>query len=170
MKNIIPFVVTILAIAYLGILASCQKPESKSVESTPTYDHVANAIWIENFDLASKQAKAENKYMLLDFTGSDWCGWCITLNNEVFSKDSFQSYAKDNLVLVELDFPQTKKQSDEIKKQNNALAQKYGIRGFPTILILNSEGELVAQTGYRRGGPDAYVAYLKEVIAKAKKG
>jgi len=154
MKNIIQFSATILAIVFLGILVSCQKPES-------------NVNWIENFDVASKQAEAKNKYMLLDFTGSDWCPPCIKLAKEVFSQDSFKSYAKDKLILVELDFPRGKKQSAEIIKQNQTLARKYEIRGYPTIIILDSKGKLVAKTGYQSGGPDAYVAHIKALIENA---
>jgi thioredoxin-related protein len=99
---------------------------------------------------------------MLDFTGSDWCGWCIKLKKEVFSQEAFQEYAESELVLVELDFPRNKLQSDELKAQNQALAQKYGVRGFPTIILLSPEGELIARTGYRPGGAEAYVAHLKE--------
>jgi len=126
--------------------------------------------WVTDFEAASKQAKEEGKYMLLDFTGSDWCGWCIKLDKEVFSKSAFKDFAKENLIAVELDFPRRKEISDETKKQNEALAQKYGIRGFPTILILSPEGELVQKTGYRKGGADAYVKHIEEIIAKHKDG
>jgi len=102
--------------------------------------------------------------MLLDFTGSDWCGWCIKLKKEVFTKAAFKKYADAELVLVELDFPRNKPQSQEIKEQNEALAKKYGIRGFPTIVLLSPEGELVGKTGYRRGGAEAYVKHLEELI------
>jgi protein disulfide-isomerase len=122
--------------------------------------------WLTDFEAAKTKAAAENKAMLLDFTGSDWCGWCIKLDKEVFSKQAFQDYAASNLVLVELDFPRSKEQSAEVKAQNEALAKRYNIRGFPTILILSSDGELVEKTGYQRGGAAAYVEHLKEIIEK----
>lgn len=121
-----------------------------------------------DFEAAKAKAVAEQKPMLLDFTGSDWCGWCIKLDKEVFSQQAFQAYAADSLVLVELDFPRRKAQSDELKAQNEALAQKYNIRGFPTIVVLSPEGELLGRTGYRPGGPEAYVDHLKAIVASAK--
>lgn len=117
--------------------------------------------WKDNLEKALQQAKKENKAVLVNFTGSDWCVWCIRLTEEVFSKKEFETYAKKNLVLVKLDFPQKIKQSTEIKMYNNNLAQKYGIQGFPTILLFNSAGKLVLTTGYQPGGPKNYVEHLK---------
>ena len=122
--------------------------------------------WMTDFAAAQAKARAENKPLLVDFTGSDWCGWCIRLDKEVFSQSAFQAYAAAELVLVEIDFPRRKTLSAELKAQNEALAQQYEIRGFPTILLLSPEGELIEKTGYRRGGPESYVAHLKEILAK----
>ena len=130
---------------------------------------VASEGWETDFEKASAKAKAEGKHMLLDFSGSDWCGWCIKLDEQVFSKKAFKDYAEKELVLVLVDFPQSKPQSDALKKQNDALQKKYKIRGFPTVIILDSEGKQVAKTGYQAGGPEAYVAHLKAEIAKAEK-
>ncbi|MGZ0655958.1 thioredoxin family protein [Coraliomargarita sp. W4R53] len=124
--------------------------------------------WMTDFNAAKAKAAAENKPLLVDFTGSDWCGWCIKLKEEVFSQTAFQEYAQDELVLVELDFPQGKPQSAELKEQNATLAQQYGIRGFPTILILSPEGELIEKTGYRRGGADQYVDHIQAIVASAE--
>jgi len=104
--------------------------------------------------------------MLLDFTGSDWCGWCIKLNNEVFNKSDFKDYARKNLILVEVDFPRKKKQKKTLENQNADLALKYGIRGYPTIIILAPDGTFVAKTGYKRGGAEKYVAHLEKLIDK----
>lgn len=122
--------------------------------------------WMTDFEAAQAKAKAENKPLLIDFTGSDWCGWCIRLDEEVFSQPAFSQYAADELILVEIDFPRRKSQPAELKEQNQALMQKYGIRGYPTILVLSPEGELIEKTGYRRGGAEAYVAHIKEILAK----
>ncbi|MFO1490159.1 MAG: thioredoxin family protein [Kiritimatiellia bacterium] len=126
-------------------------------------------IWETDFEKARAQAAAGNKYMLLDFTGSDWCGWCIKLNKEVFSKEDFKTYAKANLVCVELDFPSKKKISQKLKTQNEKLAKQYKVRGYPTVLILSPKGELVDQTGYREGGPEKYIEHLKGIIEEHKK-
>jgi len=125
--------------------------------------------WLIDFEKAKATAKAEGKYMLVDFSGSDWCGWCIKLDKEVFSKEAFKEYAKENLVLMLADFPRDKsKQSDEVQKQNEKLAEQFGIRGFPTVYILSPEGRPIEKTGYRAGGPEAYVEHIKELIAGAK--
>jgi protein disulfide-isomerase len=132
-----------------------------------TSTHAASH-WETDFEHAQKLASESGKYMLLDFTGSDWCGWCIRLKDEVFSKKSFLAYAKEKLVLVQVDFPRKKAQSKELKEQNQALASKYGIRGYPTIVILSPKGDFVQQTGYQAGGAEAYVEHLEELIAQSK--
>ena len=104
--------------------------------------------WTTDLPKAQAQAKQEHKLVMLDFTGSDWCGWCIKLNRDVFSKPEFSKYAKDNLVLVEVDFPRNKKQTAEQKKANAALAEKYKIQGYPTIVVLNGDGKQVGELGY----------------------
>src|SRR6266478_5679893 len=83
--------------------------------------------WMTDLPKAQAKAKSEKKIVMLDFTGSDWCGWCIKLHREVFSKPDFAKYAKDNLVLVEVDFPRQKQQTEELKKANQAMQQKYQI-------------------------------------------
>lgn len=124
----------------------------------------ADAVnWLTDAVKAQAQAKAENKLVLLDFTGSDWCGWCIKLNKEVFSQPEFADYAKRNLVCVEVDFPMKKKLSAEQKKANDALAAKYNIRGYPTIIVLNGEGKKVGELGYMKGGPKKFTAELDKL-------
>jgi thioredoxin-related protein len=125
--------------------------------------------WETDFEKAKATAKAENKHILIDFSGSDWCGWCVKLDKEVFSQKAFKDYAKENLVLVLADFPRDKSgQSDELKKQNDKLMKEYGVRSFPTVFILNPEGKPIDKTGYQAGGPEAYVAYIKKVVAGTK--
>ena len=127
----------------------------------------AELKWSTDLPAAIAQAKKEKKMVLMDFTGSDWCGWCIKLNKEVFNTDDFAKYAAENLVLVELDFPNKKKQTAELKKANEALKEKYGADGFPTIVVVNSEGkELWKQVGYMAGGPKAWIAKLDEAKKK----
>ena len=104
--------------------------------------------------------------MLLDFTGSDWCGWCMKLDKEVFSKPEFKSYAKANLVLVEVDFPQGKKLSKKVKEQNEKLKGEHGITGYPSIIVLNPEGSKVGKLGYMEGGPKNFIAKLDELKSK----
>jgi thioredoxin-related protein len=124
--------------------------------------------WEEDFEKASELAKKTGKYMLVDFSGSDWCGWCVKLDKEVFSKKEFKAFAEDNLVLVLLDFPQTKPQSTKLKKQNKELAKKYGVKGYPTVLIMDPEGNVVDVTGYQPGGPVPYIESIKKMIENHK--
>ena len=130
--------------------------------------HASAGEWETDFAKASELAKKEGKPMLLDFSGSDWCGWCMKLDKEVFKKTEFKDYAKQNLVLVLVDFPQAKPQSKKLKEQNKGLAKKYEIKGYPSVIILSPEGELVGQTGYQPGGPEKYVESLKAMIGKGK--
>jgi thioredoxin-related protein len=122
------------------------------------------SLWQTDFEAAKAKAKAEKKLLLVDFTGSDWCGWCKKLVAEVFSKEEFKKEAPVKFVLVELDFPNSKKQSDELKKQNRELQKRYKVRGFPTILVMDADGNVIAQTGYHAGGPNAYMKHLGEFV------
>jgi thioredoxin-related protein len=140
-----------IIVAAVGILVGCSVFASEG--------------WMTDFDKAKEMAAKENKYILVDFSGSDWCGWCIRLDNEVFSKEAFKEYADQHLVLLLVDFPNDKsKLSDEQKQQNRQLAEKFNVRGFPTIFLLSPKGDVVAKTGYRDGGPNAYVEHLKSLI------
>ncbi len=124
--------------------------------------------WETDFKKASSAAKASGKYLLLDFSGSDWCGWCIRLEKEVFSQDAFKNFAEKNLVCVLVDFPRAKEQAEELKQQNLDLERKYDIKGYPTIIILSPDGKPVAKTGYLQGGPWEYARHLKEIIEDYK--
>lgn len=123
--------------------------------------------WTTDLPAAKSQAKKEAKLVMIDFTGSDWCGWCKKLNAEVFSTKEFADYAAKNLVLVELDFPSKKPQSAELKRANKALKDEYKVRGYPTIIALNGDGkEVWRQPGYMKGGPSAFIAKLEEAKKK----
>ena len=117
--------------------------------------------WLTDFEAAKKQAAAEKKDILVDFTGSDWCGWCIKLDKEVFSTPAFK--AQKDFVLVSLDFPRRKEIPADQKAKNEALMRQWGVRGFPTIILTNAKGEAYSQTGYKPGGPEAYLAHLAEL-------
>ena len=132
----------------------------------------ASAGWETDFEKAKATAKEQNKHILIDFSGSDWCGWCIKLDKEVFQEQAFKDYAKEDLVLMLADFPSDKsKQSAEVIKQNEKLSKEFGVRGFPTVFVLGPDGSIVGKTGYQAGGPEAYVTHIKKIIAdgKAKK-
>jgi len=127
----------------------------------------ASEGWLTDFEAAKKAAAEKKLPILVDFSGSDWCGWCMKLDKEVFSQKEFKDYAKDNLVLFLADFPRKAKIDEKTAKQNNDLMQKHKVRGFPTVLLMDAEGKVLAQTGYMEGGAAAYVAHLKKLIAES---
>jgi thioredoxin-related protein len=124
----------------------------------------AESDWLNDYKKAQQEAKANHKILLLDFTGSDWCGWCKKFDKEILSQSQFKDYARENLVLVELDFPRAKPQSAELRKQNQQLAQQYQVQGFPTIVVLDGEGHKLWQfDGYFPDGPAAFIAQLDKL-------
>lgn len=130
---------------------------------------MAKTEWLTSWDKAAKLSKESGKPILADFTGSDWCSWCILLKKEVFDTPEFASWAKKNVILLELDFPNSKKQPESVKKQNEKLAAKYKIEGYPTVLFLDADGKKLADYGYDEGGSKNWIKKANELIAKAKK-
>ena len=101
------------------------------------------AEWMTDFDAAKARAAKEDKAVLIDFTGSDWCGYCIKLRRDVFDKDDFTNYARDKFVLLEIDQPRKIKMAPEKLAANRKLAESYGVDGYPTVLVVDSEGTLM---------------------------
>jgi protein disulfide-isomerase len=132
----------------------------KFVDTVQPWIDAANGAgeWMTDFEKAKTLSKASGKPMLVDFTGSDWCGWCIKLKNEVFVKPEFKKWASKNVILVELDFPRKTALPDALKEQNDALQKKFQIRGFPTILFLDHKESVLHKSGYIEGGPAAWIA------------
>ena len=117
--------------------------------------------WGDDYKAALAAASKDNRNVLLDFTGSDWCGWCIRLKRETFDKPEFKAYADKNLELVEIDFPQGKSLSPEVRKQNDALQQQYNVQGFPTLVLLSPDGKVIKQqSGYIPGGPKGFIEWV----------
>ena len=157
---------TLLAVSCSKKKTAENQPEKKPEASPAALVASAKPGWLTSLDQAQKEAQAKNRLLLMDFTGSDWCGWCIMLDKEVFSKPEFKEYASKNLVLLELDFPRMKKMPPEVIAQNEKLAVKYGIQGFPTVVVFDSSGKPLGALGYQAGGPQAFIAELE----KLKKG
>ncbi|HYD92088.1 MAG TPA: thioredoxin family protein [Flavobacterium sp.] len=134
------------------------------------------AKWYTDMDEAMALSEKTKKPMLLFFTGSDWCGWCIRLQKEVLKTPEFAAWAKDNVILVELDFPRKSAQSIELKQQNAGLAKAFSVRGYPTVWITratkDSEGKVsfqaLGKTGYVAGGPTAWLEGAKQILANKK--
>lgn len=128
------------------------------------------ASWHADFDAAQKEAEKAGKDLLVDFTGSDWCGWCIRLNKEVFDHEAFAAGVKGDFVLVALDFPNGQEARAKVPnpKRNSELRDLHGVNGYPTILLMTAKGEVYGRTGYRQGGPEAYVQHLGELRKTGK--
>ena len=142
---------------------------------------LANAIpietegpWLEDYDEAVKVARAEGKDLFVDFTGSDWCGWCIRLDSEVFEHDEWLDAVRGDYVLVKLDFPRKQEIKDLVPnpERNEELKNKLGVTGFPTIMLLTADGDSFGRTGYKEGGPGPYLKHMavlrEEGMAKLK--
>lgn len=128
-----------------------------------TFSAAAEVTWVTSLPDALRQAAAEDKAVLVDFTGSDWCGWCIRLKKEVFDQPEFAAFAQENLIMVELDFPRRKALPPALKEENERLAEKYGVEGFPTIFILDRSGKTLQKTGYMAGGAPNYIKELSKI-------
>ncbi|MDP2172529.1 MAG: thioredoxin family protein [Candidatus Cloacimonadaceae bacterium] len=125
-----------------------------------------SGTWITDWDQALAASKELGRPVLIDFTGSDWCGWCIKLKGEVFSKPAFIEYAKDNLILLMIDFPRKRKLPVEQQTANQKLAEKFEVEGFPTIVLVNENGKEIKRTGYQPGGPEKYIDHIKSLLPK----
>lgn len=150
MKNIY-----LIAVFFIGLVSS-QAQELK------WHTDVKEAIAIGN---------KENKPLLMFFTGSDWCGWCIRLQKEVLLTPEFNKWAKDKVILVELDFPRSVPQSAETKQQNAEIQRAFGVQGYPTVYfakaatkdgIVNFQG--LGRTGYVAGGSGAWLEVADEIL------
>lgn len=126
-----------------------------------------NGEWLTDFRRAGAVAAQGKRPMLLNFTGSDWCGWCMKLRAEVFETPQFQEWSRRNLVLVELDFPRVKELPEQTREQNRALMTQYGVQGFPTIVVLDPAGAQIGTMGYMPGGPDAFIEKLRQIVRSA---
>lgn len=126
-----------------------------------------DGYWFLDADKAMETAAKSNKSLIMNFTGSDWCGWCIKLDKEVFSKRDFKKEALKDFVFLKLDFPSDKsKQTPAEIEQNEKLKNKLGVAGFPSIYVCDAQGRPFAKTGYLEGGPEKYLAHLKSFRKK----
>jgi len=135
-------------------------------------------VWHDNVKEAVKISKKEKKPIMMFFTGSDWCGWCIRLQKEVFFKEEFKKWAGENVVLLELDFPRRKALSSELKAQNTKLQRQFAIQGYPTVWFVKPENATqktckgcdnfsltkIGRTGYVKGGPGAWISNANTLL------
>ncbi|MGC9362634.1 MAG: thioredoxin family protein [Candidatus Syntrophosphaera sp.] len=177
MKMII-MLIMISAISMLGCVAkepaqeNIPAEETQTAETTPVETEEEPEMeeefgtWITDYSRALELAERHGRPILVNFTGSDWCVWCFRLRDEVFTQKAFLDYAKSDLILLKLDFPQKTQLPPEQQMANQNLANRYGIRGFPTILLLDGEGNEISRTGYQPGGAENYVHHLKGLLGE----
>ena len=141
------------------------------------YTPAGHEGWLVSLEKAYALSEKTGKPIMANFTGSDWCGWCKRLSAEVFNKQAFQDWANENVVLLELDYPQRKKLSDEQRAQNHELQQAFQVTGFPTIWIFDLERDqttrqfqikAIGKMGYVPGGSQAFTGQADQMIAQAK--
>ena len=130
--------------------------------------------WHTDMTKATDISIKENKHLFLFFTGSDWCGWCIRLQKEVFKTPEFVKWAKENVILVELDFPRKNEQTEAVKMQNAQLQQQLQVRGYPTVWFVSATKTADAKvnlnalgsSGYVAGGPQVWIDGANQIIKK----
>lgn len=148
----------LLAAAVALLSVGCKRSTNAAAPSKAEFG------WLTDYKQAQREAKNKKKLLLLEFTGSDWCGPCIYFKRNVLSKPEFKEYASKNLVLVEVDFPQGKQLSATLKEQNEQLGMRYQVEGFPTVVVLTGEGRKVWEfLGLFPGDQKAFIAQLEKL-------
>ena len=146
MKKLLFIIFTVFSI-------SCQINTNSSEE--------LEKIWLTDVSQAIEQSKVSGKPILTFFTGKEWCSWCKKLERQVLSKDGFINYAKENLVLLELDFPRGRR---NLPQKQIELARKFNIKGYPTVILMDSSTNKIAKTGYEALSPEQYVDHVKALL------
>jgi thioredoxin-related protein len=131
---------------------------------SPLQEVLGAATWLNDFTKAQAQAKAEGKFVLVNFTGSDWCGWCIKLRKDVFLKAEFEAYAKSNLVLLEIDFPKRRPLPPPVQHHNQKLAEQFQVQAYPTLIVLDAQGTKLGRVSYGTGGPKPFISEVEKLI------
>ena len=118
-------------------------------------------IWLTDVSQAIEQSKVSGKPIFAFFTGKEWCSWCKKLERQVLIKEGFINYAKENLVLLELDFPRGRR---NLPQKQIELARKFKIKGYPTVILMDSSSKKIAKTGYEAMSPEQYVDHIKALL------
>lgn len=172
--------ITLSAVLLLGTLMvnACQAQATDNATAKPKVEQAKpteGVQWLTDMGKAIQDSKATGKPIMLFFTGSDWCGWCKRLQNEVFFKPEFITWANENVIPVELDFPRAKKLEESLMQQNQSLQQLFGIQGYPTVVFVNAsepneQGQInlneMGRSGYLAGGPKAWTDNANTIIKK----
>jgi protein disulfide-isomerase len=153
-KRVISLVAAFFAVLFVASSASLA--EQTGVNASK------ETAWSADYNAALLRAKESGRRVLINFTGSDWCHWCIKMDEETLSQKAFKEYADKHLVLVIVDSPMREPLDEETATRNENLKRQYGVEGFPTFVVLNPDGkEADRRVGYVDGGPDNFIRFLK---------
>lgn len=163
---------TLFITLIIGLLSGTQHAQAQTGTQEPTTQEdtykASEPGWEVDLNVAAARSKETGKPIFAFFTGSDWCGWCHKLKREVLDKDQFKTWAKENVIILELDFPRRTQIPQKYRDQNGSLQQAFGVRGYPTIWVfdmLEMDGQAqlrgLAKTGYVSGGPSAFIKDLE---------
>ncbi|MEG0036714.1 MAG: thioredoxin fold domain-containing protein [Victivallaceae bacterium] len=144
-----------------GVAGVTKKQKAKNSSILASKQAAEEIQWM-SYEEAEEIADKEDKYLTLFFTGSDWCIWCKRMKDVIFSTQAFKHFAKQHLCMVEVDFPHTTSLPEDLVQLNEKLRVRYGVTGFPTLIIVDKKGDLILREGFRHGGGEAYVNYLKK--------
>ncbi|MEM0896329.1 MAG: thioredoxin family protein [Verrucomicrobiota bacterium] len=151
-------------ITILAVLAAALTLQARN-DSTRDAATQGQLGWFTDYAAAKAKANELNRPLLINFTGSDWCHACVELERNVFTKSDFKKFAAENVVLLKIDFPARKKQSEALQSQNAALERAYRIQGFPTVVLADEQGREKGRVlGLRPGGASGYVSHLKKML------
>ena len=145
-----------------------KKSDKKSKKTDKKNKNTAVLGKPADFRQAQQMARINKCPILLVFSGSDWCGWCVKLDKEVFATPVFKKWASENVIFYVADFPRRKVQPADLKRQNQELQVKYNVSGFPTVFLLKHDGSVIKKTGYIKGGPQKYIRHLKMFMGAAR--
>ena len=173
-------VLTFIMALSIGVFAQTKQVGKQVGKAAPSYNvqpvHKSeNVGWHVELDEAYEQSKQTGKPIMANFTGSDWCGWCKRLSAAVFQKDEFKTWADDNVVLLELDFPRRTKLPEELQRQNAGLQRAFKVRGFPTVWIFDLDKDAesgkyeisaLGKTGYRPSATE-FISGVDQMLARA---
>lgn len=139
-------------------------PTTTTAEAKPTVDSNRKARWLAKMDKAQEQSKATGLPIFVLFTGTSWCSYCIKLEEAVFSKAEFKTFADKNLVLLKLDFGPGGSPSN---KKDETLAKEFGVTGYPTYFLTDAEGKRLASGGFTEGiNPTKFTSWVNSAIPK----
>lgn len=151
---------------FLALTALCRATTLSADTQAPTQEvaAVSEIQWMTDFQAAKAKAKAESKPIFVYFTGSDWCPWCIKMNQQILSTADFQNALSQKVVFVKVDFPRKTQLDKATKEQNDKLSKEFDVHGFPTVILLDSNANRIEKLGFQAGGGAMYAKKVQDIL------